>query len=142
MFGILVAALENELKRHPITLLVVVGLAFFAVYAGSTHARVSDVESLSDRIDSVASQALHLELTIERATLDSQLENIERELFAISRGIEEMSNGDAIEPIYKKRKQDLLIAKRKKESQLSRIDAQIALHRNNRANAGGHLTRP
>lgn len=44
MFAATIEQLAKEMKGHPITLICVLGLLAFAWYAGTSHARASDVD--------------------------------------------------------------------------------------------------
>lgn len=130
MLTFLQDALSRELERHPVALFCVLGLVAFAIWSYSTHARASDIEKLHSRIDTVATQYQVLEKSITRAGLESQIENIDREIFTLTREIEKADlRNEELPEIYQKRISELKIQRDKKSRELSRVDAAIALRK-------------
>ena len=123
MLNTITEPMAKELERHPVTLLVVTCLIGFAVWSWSQHARASDIETLHTRIDTVSLQYQTLEVSITRATLESQIENIDTELFSLKREVERAQrDNENLPDIYRSRINELTIQHDKKVRELNRLD--------------------
>lgn len=135
MIDALTSPLAKELDRHPFTLLVVTGLLVFAGWSYVALARNDDVKELHTRIDTVVNQYAVLEKSITRSGLESQIANIEREVFSLTREIEKADlRSEPLPEIYRKRLSELEILRTKKIRELDRLDGQIAAQKSIRRN--------
>ena len=123
MYEKLFAALSRELRTRPVTLVTIVVLCAFSGFSWMEFARADDLGNLRDEVIENRRSIESIVHDFRRSSIESKIDDTERELFFLSRVIvEKEGRGEQVDEIYHQRVHELQQSIDTQQRELARLD--------------------